>query len=494
MKSIKLFAILFLLIIFISFPVQNAGGQDYVLIGWNDLGMHCSNKNFSKIAVLPPYNNIYAQLIMKMPGQLPQVVTTGYEISYSIPYNTYSVGKTDFWTYAQQLFGLANPLPDNIGLTGKGLTGTLDINGNYFRAEGIPLTPYPDTSLTHEEPFQLIHLEARETGGSTILATTDAVIPVSNEMGCVQSGCHSSEQDILNQHENVAGFNINGPNLCASCHADNALGTTGTSEAGIFSYRMHRQHAELNLPNTIETCYMCHPGPTTQCLRGVMRTGISNPLICQDCHGSLSQVAQSISAGREPWLEEPRCGDAACHGSNFAEEPGLLFRQSQGHGALFCSACHGSPHAIFPTREANDNLQNIRLQGYAGILRDCMVCHTSVPSSPGPHGVMFTNITASNNALPGDFRLAQNYPNPFNPVTNISFEISQTAFVTMTIYDVLGKRVETIVNQKMKPGRYEVKWNAGESTSGLYFYRLMVVPENPSIAVFEMMKKMVLMK
>src|SRR5512135_3201289 len=89
--------------------------QQYVLIGWNDLGMHCANKDFSRMAVLPPYNNVVAQLIRKAPGQLPQIVTAVYTIEYSIPGNTYSVGKTNFWTYAQQLFGLAQPLPQNIG-------------------------------------------------------------------------------------------------------------------------------------------------------------------------------------------------------------------------------------------------------------------------------------------------------------------------------------------------------------------------------------------
>ena len=94
----------------------NVTAQSYVLVGWNDLGMHCANKDFSKIAILPPFNNIYAQLIKKTPGQIPQVITSGVIVEYNIPGNTYSVGKTNFWTYAQQLFGLPQPLPDNIGL------------------------------------------------------------------------------------------------------------------------------------------------------------------------------------------------------------------------------------------------------------------------------------------------------------------------------------------------------------------------------------------
>ena len=150
--------------------------------------MHCANKNFSKVVVLPPYNNIFGQLVKKTAGQYPQLITTGYKIEYNIPGNTYSAGKTDFWTYAQTLFSLANPLPANIGLTGKGLTGQLDMMDNYFKADGIPVTPFQDNNLTTESPFQLIHLVAREISSNTILATTDVVIPVSNEVGCVQSG------------------------------------------------------------------------------------------------------------------------------------------------------------------------------------------------------------------------------------------------------------------------------------------------------------------
>ena len=84
----------------------SAPGQQYVLVGWNDLGMHCSNKDFSKIAVLPPFNNVTAQLIEVDSVGLPRLVTSGFRVEYSIPGNTTSAGKTDFWTYAQQLFGL----------------------------------------------------------------------------------------------------------------------------------------------------------------------------------------------------------------------------------------------------------------------------------------------------------------------------------------------------------------------------------------------------
>jgi hypothetical protein len=387
-------AVMFLLLVgvMLLFAVMPVSAQEYVLVGWNDLGMHCSNKYFGKIAVLPPFNNVTAQLILKTPNQPPQLINSGVTLEYSIPGNTVFTGKTDFWTYAQQLFGLPNPLPPGIGLTGKGLTGLLDSGGMFFSARGIPLTPYQDSDLVNENPFQLVHIVAKRSSDGTVLAATDAVIPVSNEVGCVQSGCHASEQSILDGHDDVDGkFNRNGPVLCASCHASNALGTTGMAEARPFSYRMHSVHRSVAGPaNSIATCYKCHPGPKTQCLRDVMGKNPTNPLVCQNCHGPLDTVANSINQGRRPWLDEPKCGK--CHGSAFAEEPGKLFRQSVGHGGLFCSACHGSPHAIQPTVQANDNLQNIRLQGYAGTLRKCSVCHATPPNGPGPHGILDSTI------------------------------------------------------------------------------------------------------
>jgi len=361
------------------FPLVFAGinGDEFIVISWNDLGMHCSNKDFSKIAVLPPYNNIRAQVIKKGTATtLPQIVTTGYNVQYSIPGNTYSVGKTNFWAYSQQLFGVT--LSPNVGLTGVGLTGTMIPTENYFYVDGVPITPYLDNNLVTENPFQLAMIQVRNSS-NTLLSSTQPVIPVSNELSCVSSGCHSSEQSILNAHENEGGFNPNNtPILCATCHADNALAMPGHPGVPSFSFVIHDKHKSKT-----NNCYKCHPGPNTQCFRDVMHTA---GMVCQDCHGNMANVAQTIENGRQPWLQEPSCGSSNCHGANYAEEPGKLFKNSRGHGGLFCSACHGSPHAIQPTAQPNDNVQNTALQGFSGTLRRCEVCHTIVPAGPGPHG------------------------------------------------------------------------------------------------------------
>jgi hypothetical protein len=444
--------------------------QQYVLLGWNDLGMHCSNMDFSKMAVLPPYNNIYAQLIKKQTGQLPQIVTAGFTVEYSIPGNTYSVGKTNFWTYAQTLFGLPSPLPNNIGLTGKGLSGLMDTAGFYFRAGGVPVTPYQDNNLVNESPFQMFHMVAKQNG--TQVAFTDNVIPVSNEIGCVQSGCHSSEQSIKNAHENVTGYDPNAPTLCAKCHASNALGTTGDPEAKSFSFRMHDKHSFITPTNSITVCYKCHPGPNTQCLRDVM--AMNSQLVCQNCHGTMSQVASSISGGRRPWLDEPKCG--TCHGTNHSENPNKLYRESQGHGNLFCSSCHGSPHAIYPSREANDNQQSIRVQGHAGVISDCMVCHSTPPTGAGPHGYYYIGISPISSDVPVNFKLYQNYPNPFNPTTRIRFDIpagiDRNEQVDLYVFDIQGKMVNKYLNVVDSPGTFEFSFDGSALASGVYIYKL----------------------
>jgi hypothetical protein len=366
-------------------PDGEPKSSEYIVISWNDLGMHCANKDFSSMAVLPPYNNLITHLIKRgNETTLPEVVTTGFSVNYEVPGNTYSVGKTNFWDYEDQLFGVN--LPDNIGLTGAGMTGEMDAHGNSFTIEGIPITPYTDANLITEDPFQLALVSAYD-GQDNFLASTQIVIPVSNEISCVSSGCHTSEARMLGQHDNVAGYDPNDtPILCASCHSSNALGTPGIPEAKSLSEVIHDKHAEKT-----NDCYKCHPGSNAQCQRGVMHAA---GMVCQDCHGNVRQVAKSIEEGREPWLEEPSCGATNCHGAQYAEEPGKLYRMSKGHGGLYCSTCHGSPHALVPSTLDRDNVQNIALQGYAGVLNNCAVCHGYMPEGAGPHGLMAPDVTS----------------------------------------------------------------------------------------------------
>ena len=171
-------------------PVQSPELQDrYLIIGWNDLGMHCLDDRYEVFSILPPYNTMWSQVV-RIPanGGEPQVVTSGVTVNYSVQDNTYSAGKVNFWNYAQALFNLPEPLPVNVGLTGKGLAGDMDPASQYFEAVGVPLTPYNDSAPSVRQPYQLANLVASRTGTGELLAETTIVAPVSDEMRC--DNCH----------------------------------------------------------------------------------------------------------------------------------------------------------------------------------------------------------------------------------------------------------------------------------------------------------------
>jgi hypothetical protein len=206
------------------------------------------------------------------------------------------------------------------------------------------------------------------------------------------------------------------PVLCAACHSDNALSASGLSGVKSLSQDMHALHGPQVNPatgttldkttNDLNSCYLCHPGPKTLCKRGAM-----NKTTCASCHGNVSYVAAST---RNPWLIEPSC--QMCHNTGqrnattfaangkwrtttdqtFATNPNVpitganLFRFSKGHGNVFCSGCHGSPHAEYPTLQANDSVYPTHLQGYAAKITECSVCHATTltaTANGGPHGV-----------------------------------------------------------------------------------------------------------
>ena len=122
--------------------------------------------------------------------------------------------------------------------------------------------------------------------------------------------------------------------------------------------------------------------------------------------------------------------------------------------------------------------------------------------NPTGNPIGIININAE---IPKEFSLYQNYPNPFNPMTKIKFEIPPLNLplsggdgegVLLKIYDILGREVETLVNEQLKHGTYEIDWDATNYPSGVYFYQLTVSSDasTPLSAAFTETKKMVLIK
>jgi hypothetical protein len=463
------------------------GTSTAVVLAANDLGMHCIDREFSVFSILPPFNVIHAQVLTPNASGPPELLdNTRVDVRYegtrdtAGSINTYSasgpLAKTDFWDWADQLFGTHLSLGE--GLTGLYMPGddplsrgaqpmAYDAGQQWFAAEGIPITPVDDNGQTN--PFGMMRISAYDTGGQQV-GHLDVVVPVAAETDC--QACHktgaiaasgsgwSSAADLevqskinilrLHDQENHTSLESSQPVLCAQCHYSPALDLNGTGPATslpTFSKTIHSFHGALRDGNGQPVftddidgnCYQCHPGHTTQCLRGAMASG---GMDCLDCHGDLASVGGDypLQAGgsidgandgnaRRPWKDLPRCqschtGDAVSYlstgtglmrdgnwpfrlvqtyhtgdasaspasapASRFAENSNTLFRFSKGHGGVFCEGCHGSPHAIWPGGDANDNTAANALQGHSGVIKECTACHPagSLPvTTDGPHGL-----------------------------------------------------------------------------------------------------------
>jgi hypothetical protein len=96
-------------------------------------------------------------------------------------------------------------------------------------------------------------------------------------------------------------------------------------------------------------------------------------------------------------------------------------------------------------------------------------------------------VTTTENKIPKEFVLYQNYPNPFNPITVINYELPAADYVTLKIYDMLGREAAVLVNGKQSAGSYNIRWDATNYPNGVYFYKL-------TVGDYANTKKMVLIK
>lgn len=83
-----------------------------------------------------------------------------------------------------------------------------------------------------------------------------------------------------------------------------------------------------------------------------------------------------------------------------------------------------------------------------------------------------TGISQSNISIPSKYEVCQNFPNPFNPLTKIKFDIPKSTYIRLTVFDEMGREVNSLVNENLNAGSYEVEWDGINNNSGIYFYRM----------------------
>lgn len=447
-------------------PLGLFAAPTYTVLGWTEFGVNPMERGYSVFAIYPPSVAIHAQVIDSN-GTLVKS-SSAIQVTYSaIPdasgsINSTSAGKTDFWKFSKLLYNASSIA--NTGITGSMMPAAapqpmqFEAALNRFTATAVPLTPYDDQWNINYYP--LMQITARDNSGN-LLGSARVAIPISNEVEC--RGCHASganpaaepltgyandpdqnrdfKLNILSIHDiknirnpiytaALSSFGYSATGLlptaqaniqirCDSCHSSNHSGAAGSSGVESLTTAMHGHHAGLIDPKTNDTldnstdraaCYNCHPGISTQGLRGAMSHSVAAngavQIQCQNCHGNLTALA---NPSRRGYIDLPNC--QACHTSaapyrltsaldssgnlihssdtTFATLPNTLFNASTGHGGLQCSACHGATHGEFVSAQTNENLQSMDLQGNAGIVGDCTACHKSGISSTngGPHGL-----------------------------------------------------------------------------------------------------------
>ncbi len=412
----------------------NTRSDKYLILAWNDLGMHCISDCDPWFVILPPANTLEALLIQR--GEVPELVSDGVELTFCVePGFENPASQVEFWKYATSNFGVE--LEDNIGLGGLGLSGKFSYNDDRsaFIAEKIPVVPYREDGVYN--PYPLFTVEARNSDTGELLATTKVVAPASTEMSCWK--CHGGDwrvngvagvsdvtaKNILRIHDRINGTNLlsqaetGKPQLCQSCHADPALNAPGKAELRNFSAAMHGWHANYITESDGTACALCHPAyklGATRCQRGLHG---EFDIDCVSCHGTLQEHAISLLNhekdkkgtarllnhlnptrvesrdqvnSRMPWLNQPDC--LTCHedfeqpemessGFNaWVEDASELYRMRFDYAGIRCQACHGSTHALYPARNAyssyRDVIQPMQYSGQPfpiGSNKTCEVCH-----------------------------------------------------------------------------------------------------------------------
>ncbi|MET0089101.1 MAG: cytochrome C [Candidatus Thiodiazotropha sp.] len=422
--------------------VSEVSGTHQVL-AFNDLGMHCADLDYSTFVILPPFNVLHSQVIER--GSRPRLLDdTQASVSYSATSDTSGsitttsqnqaggIQKSNFWDinpdtgtrYVMDLFGL-NPQPDEGLMFDQAMPGISapysanqpqafnDYNSgmDWFSAHGIPILPVDDLGQLNAYP--LMRVTATDLSSGSTLATLDVVLPVASEADC--QNCHAAGEiaaPLSSGIDFVLPDDINDPNSVLQAAKQNIL-------------LLHdARHGTQLMASRPVLCASCH-------YSAALDLTASGPNAGQQSHGSMLAVGQ---ASRQPWSSEPRCeschtGDSSSHlgtsirqtiawdgdidtptpriasNKRFAENDATLYRNSRGHGGVACEGCHGSPHAIWPNAnpQSNDNRAATQLQGHAGTVSDCAVCHTSLSLTlNGPHGMH--NVNSSNwNLNHGDF-------------------------------------------------------------------------------------------
>ncbi len=180
------------------------------------------------------------------------------------------------------------------------------------------------------------------------------------------------------------------------------------------------------------------------------------------------------------------------YGENY---PRYLYSWTQNAGAVAITLEQfGGSNPVFFTMPVDIRLNGENWDTTVTVFNDSLeqkfivtVPRTITSAVLDPDGWMMKGVLPASDLPPATFSLSQNFPNPFNPKTVITYQLPVSSYVTLEVFDVLGRNVATLVNEKKQPGTYSAEWDASRAASGIYFYRL-------TAGTFSATKKMAVVK
>lgn len=418
-------------VLFVLLASSTGSAASATLVGWSAQGVNeTAGTDFSVFSLHPPGSTLRAQFMMG--GLLvtndPDVVVTYEAVTdASGSRNSTSIGKGNFYDYAEVLYGIA--LAPDEGLAGFAMPGPsnvpqpmrFDPAQRWFYAEAVPITPIDDQGRMNSYP--MMRLVARNRAGA-LLASTDIALPVSDGLDC--RACHASgspavarpsggwvwdcdpERDyklnVLQKHDdrhlgsgvysNVlreAGYDNGGlfvsatrnnkPVLCVRCHASNVVPGSGIEGMRPLTQVLHAKHSYVSDPkrglplsffNDSAVCLTCHAGPEGRYLRGAHRQAVTADgalaMQCQSCHGNMLAVGRE---GRQGWQDEPKC--QSCHTGTALQNNGQIRYTSAFDAAGRVRQAINQTFATQPNTPSAGLSSFAHSQGHGGL--KCAACH-----------------------------------------------------------------------------------------------------------------------
>ncbi|MFH2032828.1 MAG: multiheme c-type cytochrome [Bacteroidota bacterium] len=371
---------------------------------------------------------------------------------------------------------------------------TLDANAQYnLENQGWVAYELGVDKKYNESCFKC-HTTGSSTEGSWNGVAEDALGTFS-EPGIRCEGCHGPGSEHMSNPTNVKlPYNDFALQIerCGDCHQRG--GTTNAIPAKGGYIQHHEQINEMRASKHSDgkggelTCASCHDAHIAVRYKAAAGAGLVGIVKkCQDCHSDKKAYVNGN-------LKNLDC--VACHMAPAAKSAVGMVAGNGLRGDVKAHIMNINTAAVAKEAMFNEAGTTVALDGdgYAAVTLDfaCLRCHTTqtldwasdyakVIHTDGIVGV------EESTELPVKYALNQNYPNPFNPSTTISFNLPSAASVKLSVYNITGQLISTLVDDRMPGGNHVVKFDGGNLSSGIYFYTL-------STEQFSQSRKMILMK